>query len=311
MLIVLGLTMLPVIGAGIGGSLAIHLTMGHGLLVAVTLSLTLARLSRVALLEGQRLRLAQEQSRRELAIVSAQNHEYDRFLAMLTHELRNALSTAALVVRRVQRLMQQPVGSQSTEADGRVSAESNQSDDPELSASLERASSSLRAASAVIDKVQVTRQFESGMPIEPTRALLSDRLTACIDRLAVHGLSVDIEPGISLMQDWTYVDLIVSNLLENADRYRLPDTTIHVRARSLTESPGQVELRIANRCVPGADVDPGRVFEKYWRDPHARSRRGAGLGLWLSRHAALALGGDLVCQLDGADIEFRLILPGR
>ncbi len=310
MLLVLGLTMLPVVGAGVSGSLAIHLTMGHGLIVAVTLSLALARLSRLALLEGQRLRVAQEQSSRELAIVSAQNQEYDRFLAMLTHELRNALSTAALVVRRVQRGLTGEVGGAIASAPAALPL-SGRVDDPELLMSLERAASSLRAASSVIDKVQVARQVESGMSIEPKRALLSDRLSACVDRLAVTGLAIDIEPGMSLTQDWTYVDLIVSNLLENADRYRVPNSSIGVRARSLPDSPGVVELVIRNRCVAGADIDPERVFEKYWRDPHARSRRGAGLGLWLSRNAARAMGGDLLCHLDGPDIEFRLVMTER
>ena len=319
MLVTLSLTMLPVVGAGVGGALAIHLTMGHGLIVAVTLSLALARLARLESLERQRLEVAAEQSRRELAIISAQNQEYDRFLAMLTHELRNALSTASLVVRRLRHGEFRSVSSDPAsllEGDSRSAASDSegfppQRAEPEVVVSLSRADSALRAASAVLDKVQAARQIETGVAIDNTSAFVADQVLEAADRLAVDDLLLEIDPILTLCQDWTYFDLILSNLIENADRYRDPGTAIRIVARTRAGNAVGVELSVSNRCNPAAEIDPERVFEKYWRDPHARSKRGAGLGLWLSRNAARMLGGDLQCAVHDAEIEFRLTLPGR
>jgi len=310
-LVTLGLTMLPVLGTGVGGALTIHLTMGHGLLVAVTLSMTLARLGRIDLLERQRLRLAQEQAARELAMISQQKEESDRFLAMLTHELRNAFGTATLVLQRIQAGdFPDLEGIRPPAASGSVSPALPFS--PEMTASLARASASLTAAAAVLDKVQTTRQLEGSFSLDSATALVAVRMDDCIDRLGLTAVTLSLEPGLTLRQDWTYVDLILANLLENADRYREPGTIIHVSTETAKLAQGQgVVLVMRNRRMSRSVVDPDKVFEKYWREAHSHSHRGAGLGLWLSRHAARALGGDLVCRLVGPDIEFTLSLPDR
>lgn len=319
MLVTLSLTMLPVVGAGVGGALAIHLTMGHGLIVALTLSIALARLARLDSLERQRLELAAEQSRRELAIISAQNREYDQFLAMLTHELRNALSTAALVIRRLSHGEYLSIGpSRTLPADAATGAPASDSEGPlasrprtDIVVSLSRADSALRAASAVIDKVQAARQIETGAAMDSAAALLADQVLEAADRLGVDDLEIEIEPTLALRQDWTYADLILSNLIENAHRYREAGSLIRITARKRASSAGGIELSVTNRCNPAARIDPDKVFEKYWRDPHASSQRGAGLGLWLSRNAARMLGGDLRCSVRDASISFVLELPDR
>jgi K+-sensing histidine kinase KdpD len=136
------------------------------------------------------------------------------------------------------------------------------------------------------------------------------RIDDCVARLGVNDVTCSIEPGLVLRQDGTYVDLIISNLFENADRYRESRSTIHCSAHSVQLNGRRgIVLLVRNRRTGHAVIDSERVFEKYWREPHSRSHRGAGLGLWLARHAARTLGGDLTCQLVGADIEFRLALP--
>jgi signal transduction histidine kinase len=307
-LILLAFTMLPVVGGGIGGELAIHLPMGHGLIIAVTLTLVIARQGRIDLLDRQRLRLTSEQTNRELRLISEQNQEYDRFLAMLTHELRNALSIATLVIRRLQ----------SGEYSGARSVNQAVPDapplaalvkDPEVATSLARASSALRSASGVLDKVQAARRFEQEFQHYSSTENFSERLAEVIGRLNIVNLSSRVAPELTLAQDWTYVELILANLIENADRYREPGTSITIDAGSLPGQPAGVRFTIANQLSPNAVIDPDRIFDKYWRDPHAGSRRGAGLGLWLSQNAARLLGGELTCRVKGSAIEFRLTLP--
>ena len=142
-------------------------------------------------------------------------------------------------------------------------------------------------------------------------ALLADQVLEAADRLGVDDLEIEIEPTLALRQDWTYADLILSNLIENAHRYREAGSLIRITARKRASSAGGIELSVTNRCNPAARIDPDKVFEKYWRDPHATSQRGAGLGLWLSRNAARMLGGDLRCSVRDASISFVLELPDR
>ena len=299
--------MLPILGIGFGGLLGIHLTMSHGLIVSIIITLMLGRLGRLEMLERQRLTLAEEQTRRELGIKTAQNHEYDQLLAMLTHELRNALSTAALVVTRLQRGEFRGLTAGARGRDERTDSEPGTQLDPEFNRSLRRAAAALRSASSVLDKVQVARQLEGPLPLKPVIAQLEERVDSVLDRLSVDDVMVEIDPSMALVQDWTYLELILANLLENADRYRSKGSVIRVRAQLVRHK--MVDLTVQNRMARPLESDPERMFEKYWRDDHARAQQGAGLGLWLARHAAHALGGRLTCRVIGPEIEFCLTVP--
>ncbi len=311
LLVVLSLTMLPVLGGGIGGELAIHLPMGHGLIIAVTLAVVIARQGRLDLLERQRLSLISEQARRELSLTAEQNQEYDRFLAMLTHELRNALGIASLVIRRLQGGDYASAQAPATQGSAPERPRQRFNEDPEIATSLARAGSALRSASAVLDKVQAARRFEQDFRPESSSEHFASRLDELIERIGCSDLSIRVSPDLALTQDWTYVELILSNLVENADRYRERGSSIAIDAEPLQSSDGGVRFTIANRLSAHAAVDPARVFDKYWRDPHAGSRRGAGLGLWLSQNAARLLGGELTCEIRGSEIVFCLSLPNR
>jgi signal transduction histidine kinase len=312
-LVLIGLfvTMLPVVGVRVGGPLSIYLTMGHGLLTGIVLSLMLARFGRLDLLERQRLELAEDQSKRELALISGQNQEYDRFLAMLTHELRNALGTASVVIRRLQSGEYPGVARQADTGRPMSIAAAATSAGSEVSTSLRRAASALRAASSVLDKVQAARQVEAGASSTPALGAVSEHLHEVLDRHSVDDALLDVDPSLTLIQDWTYVDLILSNLVENADRYRPPGTVIRIAARRRANPASGVEITVSNRRPELWTDDLERVFDKYWRGEHAQSRQGAGLGLWLARNAARYLGGELSCSAEGAEIAFHLSLPER
>jgi len=308
MLVALGITMLPILGIDFGGLLGIHLTMSHGLIVSIIITLMLGRLGRLDMLERQRLTLSEEQTRRELGIKTAQNNEYDQLLAMLTHELRNALSTAALVVTRLQRGEFRGLAADMHRRDDPAQPKTDSRIDPEFNRSLRRAAGALRSASSVLDKVQVARQLEGPLPLNPVLAKIEERVDGVIDRLNVDDVMVDVDPSMSIVQDWTYLELILANLIENADRYRSKGTVILLRAQAMAH--GMVDFTVQNRMAIPLKSDPERMFEKYWRDDRARAQQGAGLGLWLSRHAAQALGGRLTCRVLGTEIEFCLTVPG-
>jgi len=104
--------------------------------------------------------------------------------------------------------------------------------------------------------------------------------------------------------------LAVSQLLDNACKYSAPKSTI-------TLTVGRQADRLVVRVLsPGNPIplhERNKIFDRFYRGTDARrSVPGSGLGLFVARKIALALGGNL--ELDGdfdpaQGVAFRLILP--
>jgi two-component system sensor histidine kinase KdpD len=99
---------------------------------------------------------------------------------------------------------------------------------------------------------------------------------------------------------------LVLNLVENAAKYTPPGSPIEIRAEA---REGSLLLEVADRgpgFPPGAE---SRVFEKFFRGPHA-GVPGAGLGLAIARAIAQLHGGTLVAEnRPGGGALVRLMLP--
>ncbi|HEX4979534.1 MAG TPA: ATP-binding protein [Acidimicrobiales bacterium] len=100
---------------------------------------------------------------------------------------------------------------------------------------------------------------------------------------------------------------IVTNLVTNAAKFSPEGTTVHV---TVAEVDGRAEIAVRDHGpgVPAGDED--RVFERFGRLERDRGAAGMGLGLWLSRRLARALGGDLGLERpEGGGARFVLRLP--
>lgn len=102
---------------------------------------------------------------------------------------------------------------------------------------------------------------------------------------------------------------ILTNLLSNACKYSLAASDIDIR---ITEGPGGVAISVDDRG-PGIPHDKTQViFERFQRleDPMTMTTGGAGLGLFISRQLAEAMGGTLeVTARSGGGSRFTLTLP--
>lgn len=113
-----------------------------------------------------------------------------------------------------------------------------------------------------------------------------------------------------ILADPELLRLAVSQLLDNACKYSAPKSTI-------TLTIGRVEQQIVVRVIsPGKPIAPAerhRIFDRFYRGTDARrSVPGSGLGLFVARKIALALGGtlDLDSEFDSfPGVAFRLALP--
>lgn len=101
---------------------------------------------------------------------------------------------------------------------------------------------------------------------------------------------------------------ILVNLIGNAVRYSPENSVVWVRAERIE---GKAAVIVADQGKGIAPGDQARIFEKFARvDPDEPG--GSGLGLYISRRLARAMGGDIaVDSAPGQGARFTLTLPGR
>lgn len=105
--------------------------------------------------------------------------------------------------------------------------------------------------------------------------------------------------------------LALHNLLSNAVKYcptggRVQLRTMHERAQLIFE--------VSNSCIPLPEEIRDRIFDRFFRLDHTRSRSGSGIGLGLNiaREIARAHGGEITLEPKSEDeATFRMVLPLR
>ena len=86
-----------------------------------------------------------------------------------------------------------------------------------------------------------------------------------------------------LFADAQMLAIVLSNLLENAYKYSVPNTSIEVWLEAVAGPHDQAgwRWRVENTVTAAGAPDGNKVFEKYYRGAHAQRQSGSGLGLFL------------------------------
>ena len=102
---------------------------------------------------------------------------------------------------------------------------------------------------------------------------------------------------------------VLTNLISNALKYSEPQCPVEVLVEQ-GDGEGRVTVRDHGRGLPEDQLE--RIFEKFHRveDPMVMSTSGTGLGLYIARHLARAMHGDLVvASALGEGSRFTFSLP--
>lgn len=211
--------------------------------------------------------------------------EQDQFMTMLTHELTNALATAHLAI-------------------GSLNPSSP------MRARGYRAIDSIRnilQRCALSGELEVVKSLPKIAPVD-VRMLLQE---ACEQTQSAADIVVkaDTRPH-TCATDRQLLSVVISNLLDNALKYRAPASLVEVTLSYQTRDtkPG-VQLSVINEPGEAGHPDPDRVFDKYWRGAGATRSAGSGLGLYLSSQIANRLGANLKYQFETPHVRFVLWLP--
>jgi len=218
--------------------------------------------------------------------------EQDRFMAMLSHELKTPLS----VLRMTLGLQAGPDGHISANARGHAQQAVH-----DMDAIIERC--------LQVDRLQQHRWLEQRQACQ-LADLLSELQTASAQP---HRLVISAAHLPRVVTDIQLLTVALGNLIDNALKYATPASLVQVSASTSTSayrSPGGILFSVVNTPGPAGLPDASQVFQKYYRSPGARSKTGSGLGLYLVHQIARRLGGWVRYVPGTRQVQFEFWLPG-
>lgn len=160
----------------------------------------------------------------------------------------------------------------------------------------------------VLGRVERGRLVVDAEPLEPRRLL--ERATAHLAS-GLPSIRVDLQLPASLpivSGEATYVEQILRNLLENAAKYGPAGTNVIVSAR---HAGPEVVVSVLDDGPGVAAASLPYIFDLFYRDPGmARTVAGSGIGLFVCRNLAEAMGGGMLARQGPAGgSEFTFSLP--
>lgn len=266
--------------------LTLHALILHGLLSGLLMASILLVRAQGMRNRNREVTWQLQKAQQDIVAEQRQRQEQSQFLHMLMHELKTPLSVVALAIGT------------------KTKHEEN----------LGHAGRAIKDMKAILDRcVQADQLSQLTRPqnlcsIDASSLIRQHAL--CTPALHQRLQIQCAEPLPFLQSDPQLVQIILSNLLDNAHAYSDPATpvTVDIQPEQRLKQGG---LSVCLRNKPGIAGWPeaNRVFDKYYRAVGAQRGSGSGLGLFLSRQLAQSLGGTLNYARRAQLVEFTLWLP--
>jgi signal transduction histidine kinase/ActR/RegA family two-component response regulator len=231
---------------------------------------------------GEAIRDRESLRDREQRALKMADKAKDEFLAMLGHELRNPLSaiTASAQVLRLAK----PGDDSAVKAHHVIDRQTRQ------------------MMRLIEDLLDVSRLAVGKVALQPERFDLADFVERVV-RTWQEGRRPRREIALELAPAWVNADRgrieqIVTNLLDNADKFSLRHESIEVR---VAQQGNEAVLQVWDWGEGIAPELLGAIFEAFVQAPQdfARARGGLGLGLTLVKRLAEMHGGKVTAHSDG------------
>jgi signal transduction histidine kinase len=239
-------------------------------------------------------RFADEQKRAHAAEALAQLRA--DFVAAVSHELRTPLTAIVGFGELLEAHWEQMSEATRRERIGRIVQAANR---------LHRQVEDL----LLISRVETERLVPVSMPLD-----LAPLLAQAVAEVQAHyrGQAIVLEgpPEVRVRADPTRTIQVLVNLLDNAAKYSPEGSPIAV---TWQRAGAMIVVRVADQGPGVPEQGRDQLFTRFGRFPGSRIRAGrvgTGLGLYLSRRLAEAMGGDLDLEATGPEgSTFRLRLP--
>ena len=172
-----------------------------------------------------------------------------------------------------------------------------------------------RVSRIIDDLLDLSRiESEEDPPREPiyinlVMAEAVERVRAAAEQRRITIELDEPDPPVHVVGDRRQLVSAIHSLLENAVTFSYEDTMVSVSA---AQADGEIRLSVADTGVGIPTRDLERIFERFYRVDHGRSRStgGTGLGLSIVRHVASNHQGRVeVDSREGEGSTFTLVLP--
>lgn len=234
----------------------------------------------------QQMRWQLQKTKKEADLEKRRREEQSQFLHMLMHELKTPLTVVSLA----------------------LSSRSHREEN------LQHASRAVHDMKAIIDRcVEADQLGQLTLERRPEEIDASGLLSALANQIP--GLNsrfvLHAETGMpELLTDLQLLQIVLNNLLDNANRYSAPLTPVTVTvSQNLHTNIQGLLISVSNTPGLAGWPDAEMVFYKYYRASGAQADSGSGLGLFLSQQLVLTLGGTLSYAPTLKRVEFALWLP--
>jgi two-component system sensor histidine kinase SenX3 len=176
-------------------------------------------------------------------------------------------------------------------------------------------SEAFRVSRIIDDLLDLSRiESEESPPREPVLVNLvlaeaTERVRATAEHRRVKIILDEPSPPVAVLGDRRQLTSAIYNLLENAVKFSYEDSEVDLSGRVAADEV-VIEVRDRGAGIPARDLD--RIFERFYRVDHGRSRAtgGTGLGLAIVRHVASNHHGSVrVESREGEGSTFTLVLP--
>ena len=285
-------TLLGFLGVFDLGALTLLAPVLHNLGTALLLLLLINLQRREWMAQSQHFQETARLAELESTLAREERDQKDRFLAMLTHELRTPLSVIRLVLDSIK---------------PRVNAADQ--------AKLTHAQGATRDIDDVIERALQTDRLERGNLVIQRQPCELESFVAgiALNHPAGERLEVNLpKQAAVLVTDALWLRTLLANLVDNALKYSAPGTLarLEVSPQTLDGREG-ISFRVVNEPGPAGVPDAQQVFQKFYRSQGARRTSGSGLGLYLVAGLARELGGRIRMVSDAPPglVVFELWLP--
>jgi sigma-B regulation protein RsbU (phosphoserine phosphatase) len=154
----------------------------------------------------------------------------------------------------------------------------------------------------ITDLLEATRAESGKITIEQHCIPIGDMIRQAVAMLqgTAQAKGVGLEAGLDTRVSFVYADpkrvlQVLTNLLDNAIKFTPPDGSVIVRACHTDNDPEFVHISVTDT---GRGISPeakSLIFERLYQDPNSidDSRKGLGLGLYISKELVQLHGGKL------------------
>lgn len=227
--------------------------------------------------------------RRQLALSRHQQN----FMMAVTHELKTPVAIAQLNLETLQRRHLTSVQQQQL-----------------IQSSLHET----QRLNELCSNILTAARFDTGSVKASLQAchfseILRNSAGAFIQRHPMRAGTIQIPEEMWIQGDPALLELLISNLLDNAVKYSPKTTTIDLIAQTFHH---RIELRIADHGPGIPAAEKRRIFERFYRSgpEELRTAKGTGLGLFLCRRIARYHKGSIsVEDTQGGGATFLLQIP--